>query len=601
MITAAPAQKKLIAITFDDGPSSVTGRLLDGLKARGAKATFFMLGSLAAQYPNTVRRAYEEGHQICNHSYDHPALTTKTNEQIYWQLSKTDSILDEVLGMDFHYTVRPPYGDVNSRVHAILRDSFDSASIIWSVDPYDWRDRNSYTVANRVVSGSFDGAIVLVHDIYGSTVTGILSAIDTLKDYGYEFVTLAELFRRRGKVMTPGENIHYCKPTGTDLGPVEAPVISETVTYGSRELVMSAQPGATIYYTTDGSNPVYSNLQYTQPLTLSPGTTVRAVAAYNLNGSRSESVTYQTSFMPAWEPVAIEILDGKIHMKNPNEGTDLRISTDGTAVNGESALYTEPLDLFDGELRYCILGEGFTGPEMKLYVTKNGNLFRDVPTNEWYAPTVDRAVTEGIFNGMGDFRFAPTKGVNRAMFVTVLYRLMEKLGANVSYELPATFPDATEQWYLDALSWSSEQGIVMGYTDGTFAPDKEITREEMCTMLSRVLQWYGCDLPEGGDDFADSEEISAWAYADVLAMSGMELILGYEDETFRPRNTATRAQSATVLLRAYDLLSDMMENEQEPLPEDPTEPAPEEPTEPQPEEPTEPTPEDPTESTTEEL
>ncbi len=554
MTTAAPSQKKLIAITFDDGPSSVTGRLLDGLKARGAKATFFMLGSCAANYPNTVRRAYEEGHQICSHSYDHPALTTKTNEQVIWQMDKTRGILNGILGMDFSYTIRPPYGDINGRVLSVFKERYNSASIIWSVDPYDWQDRNSYTVANRVVSGSFDGAIVLVHDIYGSTVTGILSAIDTLKDYGYEFVTLNELFRRRGKVLPAGENVHYCKPTGSDLGPVQAPVISEVDTYGGREVVMTAQEGASIYYTTDGSNPAYSNQKYTAPLTLAPGAYIRAVAAYHLNGSRSAEVSYVTSTAPVLEPVTIAVRDGKIHMTNPNEGMDLRISTDGTAVSEESALYTEPLELYDGELRYRVIGTGVTGPEVKLYVTMNGNLFRDVPTTEWYAPTVDRAVTEGLFNGMGNYVFAPSKGVNRAMFITVLYRLMEKLGVDVSYEKGAEFPDATEQWYEDALSWGAEQGIVYGYTDGTFAPNKEITREEMCVMLSRAFQWYGCIMPEGGNEFADSGEISAWAYADVLAMSGMELILGYEDGSFRPGNTATRAQAATVLLRAYDFL-----------------------------------------------
>ncbi len=514
-----------------------------------------MLGSCAANYPNTVRRAYEEGHQICGHSYDHPALTTKTNEQVIWQMDKTDSILDGILGMDFTYTIRPPYGDINSRVLSVFKEKYNSPAVIWSVDPYDWQDRNSYTVANRVVSGSFDGSIVLVHDIYGSTVTGILSAIDTLKAYGYEFVTLSELFRRREKTLPAGEKVYYCKPTGTDLGPVQPPVISEVDTYGGREVVMKAQDGAAIYYTLDGSNPVYSKQRYTAPLNLAPGSYIRAVAAYSLNGSRSTEISYVTSTAPVLEPVTYEVREGRLHMNNPNTGMDLRITTDGTPVHEGSPVYTEPLDLFTGELRYRVIGSGVTGPEVKLYVTVNGNLFRDVPTEQWYAPAVDRAVTEGLFNGMGDHSFAPAKGLDRGMFITVLYRLMEKLGADVSYEAPAQFPDATEQWYADPLSWGAEQGVVNGYKDGSFAPRKEITREEMCVMLSRAFRWYGCELPQGGSDFADSEEISSWAYADVFAMSGMEMILGHEDGKFCPRNTATRAQAATVLLRAYDFLS----------------------------------------------
>ncbi len=582
MTTAAPTQKKLIAITFDDGPSGVTGRLLDGLKARGAKATFFMLGSCASNYPSLVRRAYEEGHQICSHSYDHPALTTKTNDQVIWQMDKTDSILDGILGMDFEYTIRPPYGDINSRVLSVFKEKYHSPAIIWSVDPYDWQDRNSYTVANRVVSGSFDGSIVLVHDIYGSTVTGILSAIDTLKSYGYEFVTLAELFRRREKELTPGEKIYYCKPTGTDLGPVEEPTIYEVDSYGRRDVVMTAQEGASIYYTLDGSNPVYSKQKYTEPLQLAPGAQVRAVAAYNLNGSRSSEVTFTASSAPVLQPVDFEVKEGNLHIHNPNPDSDLRYTTDGSFADKNSTAYTEPLALFDGILRYRVIGSGVTGPEESIYVTSNGNLFRDVPTEQWYAPTVDRAVAEGLFNGMGNYRFAPNVGVNRAMFITVLYRLIEKLGIDVSYEVPASYPDATEEWYADALSWGTEQGIVNGYTDGSFKPTKEITREEMCVMLARVMEWYGYSLPEGGVAFEDEEMISSWALSDVLAMSGMDMILGYEDSTFRPQNTATRAQAATVLLRAYDYFLTVEVPEEPVDPEEPETPVdPETPVEPE--------------------
>ena len=572
---AAPEQKKLIAITFDDGPSSVTSRLLDGLKARDAKATFFMLGSCASSYPSLVRRAYEEGHQICSHSYDHPALTTKTNDQVLWQMNKTDSILDGILGMDFTYTIRPPYGDINNRVLSVFKQNYSSPAIIWSVDPYDWQDRNATTVANRVVSGSFDGAIVLVHDIYGSTVTGILSAIDTLKDYGYEFVTLNELFRRRGKELTPGEKIYYCKPTGTDLGPVAAPEITEVDAYGRRDVVMTAQDGASIYYTLDGSDPIYSNLKYSEPLQLSPGSQVRAVAAYNLNGSRSSEVTFTASTAPVLEPVSVEVVDGKILITNSNENTDVRYSVDGTPADDNSDVYTQPIDVFSGILRYRVIGDGVTGPEELLYVSELGNLFRDVPPLEWYAPTVDRAVKEGLFNGMGNFTFAPSKGLSRAMFITVIYRMMEKTGVDVSFETVANYPDATGDWYADALSWADEQEIITGYSDGTFKPDKEITREEMCAMLARALQWYGFSLTEGENTFADEEEISLWALSNVKAMSEMGLILGYEDLTFRPRNTATRAQAATVILRAYDymLTTELPEIPEEPeLPEESTHP-----------------------------
>lgn len=539
----------MIAITFDDGPSNVTSRLLDGLKARDAKATFFMLGSCAQYYPNTVRRAYEEGHQICSHTYDHPTLTTKTNEQIAWQLNKTDAILDGILGMDFDYIIRPPYGDRNDRV----RSQLNSPSIIWSVDPYDWQDRNAQTVCNRIVSGSFDGAIVLVHDIYGSSVTGVLMAIDILKDYGYEFVTLNELYRRRGVAMVDGADYYYCRPNGTDSGAVTEPLITVSDTYGAQEVTITAQAGADIYYTTDGSNPIYGKQKYTGSFTISADTTVKAVAAFDLNGSRSEVVSLAVKKKTVAAPTIT--VDGEgISFINPNEGTDLRYSTDGTATNAESSLYTEPIPFFDGQLRYRVMGMGINGREETIYVTENGNLFRDVPTNAWYASTVDRAVCLGLFKGVGNYRFAPEQGVTRAMFVTVLYRLMQTQGADVSYETAASFPDAEKQWYADALSWGSENDIIKGYNDGTFRPDQQITREEMCVMLARALQWYGLTIPEGTTDFSDSDKISVWAKADVIGMTALEIVCGYTDASFRPQNTATRAEAATVLLRAYDFL-----------------------------------------------
>ncbi len=512
-----------------------------------------MLGYCAENYPNTVRRAYQEGHQICSHSYDHPALTTKSDDQIRSQMRRTDAALDRILGMDFNYIVRPPYGDVNGRVLSVLGNDFNAPSIIWSVDPYDWRDRNAQTVCNRVVSGSFDGSIVLVHDIYSSTVNGILNAIDILADYGYEFVTLNELYRRRNVALVPGQNHYFCKPTGTDYGPVTQPVLAVNEAYGKKEVVMTAQPGADIYYTTDGSDPIYSTQRYTGPVLVQPGTTIRAVSAYNLNGSRSSESSVTTA-VTTLQPVALSVLENRIVMNNPNEGTDLRITTDGSPVTETSPLYSEPLPLFDGMLRYRVYGPGVVGNEMQIYVTTTGNLYRDVPTTEWYADEVDRSMELGLFRGVGDYCFAPRTPVNRAMFVTVLYRLMESCGADVSYETGAEFPDAPRGWYTDALSWAAENEIVKGYADGSFGPEQEITREEMCVMLSRALQWYGYSLPEGSPEFTDMESISFWSLADVIAMTGAGLLQGYEDGSFRPQQTASRAEAATILLRAYDAL-----------------------------------------------
>ncbi len=516
-----------------------------------------MLGSCAKNYPKTVRRAYEEGHQICSHSYDHPTLTTQSDTQIYNQMNKTKNILDDALGMNFTYHVRPPYGDVNARVRGILGNQFHAASIIWSVDPLDWQDRNATTVANRIVSKSYNGAIVLCHDIYSTTVTGVLNAIDTLKSYGYEFVTLNELFRRRGKTLNPGSSYADCKKTDREYGPMLKPTISEKDVNGKKYAVMESNYSeAKIYYTLDGSNPIYSKKVYKEPIEIQPGTKIRAVVAYTLNGSRSEETTYTASntiehILTA--PTA-ESKYGLIFLRTTESNVRIRYSTDNTEVTAKSTLYTDALEPFDGVIRARVYrGESYS-PEFCVYVSKNANLFTDVPYDAWYAESIDRSVTLGLFNGVGPLVFEPESKLTRGMFVTVLYRLMEAHAADMAVKAPASFPDLTQDWYKEAVAWASEKGIVNGYTDGTFGPDREISREEMSTILGRTLNWYGKKLPKGELSFTDAEITNLWAKDYIASITELGILKGYTDGSFGPLNTATRGEAATVLLRTWDYL-----------------------------------------------
>ena len=184
-----PAQAKtggkLVALTFDDGPGPYTSRLLDGLKERGVEVTFFMVGSSVSRYPELVKRMYQEGHQLANHSYDHPDFTGLSDSEIRSQISRTNALLDKAAGAGSTYMVRAPYGSTNSRVRSVV----GAPLTYWSVDPQDWKDRNATTVKNRVVSNAHDGAIILLHDIHSTSVDGALAAIDVLLDEGYEFVT----------------------------------------------------------------------------------------------------------------------------------------------------------------------------------------------------------------------------------------------------------------------------------------------------------------------------------------------------------------------------------------------------------------------------
>ncbi len=551
--SAASAQRskggKLIALTFDDGPGPYTNRLLDGLAEREVCVTFFTLGSRAEQYTDTIRRAYREGHQIAQHSYDHPELTAKSDDQVRWQIGHTKDILNDVLDQSFTYLVRPPYGSYNSRVLSLL----GAPAIQWSIDPLDWKDRNAYTVRDRIVADAFDGAIILAHDIHSTTVDGALMAIDKLLAQGYEFVTVNELFRRRGVKLENGQCYYSCKKNGTDLGPIAAPTFSTEVTYGGARIMLSADAGAKIYYTTDGSDPVTNGICYSGAFAYQPGMKIKACAVFDLNGSRSKTVTLTPTYFG--KDPTVEIRDGKIVLNNPNADSDVRYTTDGTAPNKDSKRYTEPIACYDGVLRFCALGMGINTAPQTIYVTKNGNLFWDVRSTAWYSDEVDRAVSLGIFNGTGEFRFEPDSSLTRAMFVTTIYRTMKLCGIDVTTDDTVSFDDVpTGKWYTEAVAWAAKNKIILGYEDQSFRPNRTISREEMCVILDRVFTLLEQDISGTPMTFVDEDRISDWAKDSVDRMSACGMINGQGNNRFAPKSTTTRAEAATVLLRVYDLL-----------------------------------------------
>lgn len=180
---------KLIALTFDDGPSSATTpRLLDTLKNKNVKATFFVLGNLAQRSPDIIRREAAEGHEVASHTPYHDQLTRLTASQVRAQALEMDRIFTDILGTVPPFT-RPPYGSYDDSVRSALGQPL----IIWSIDPRDWADRDVSIVCSRVTSAAFDGAIILVHDIHATTVDAVPCIIDNLRAQGYQFLTVSEL------------------------------------------------------------------------------------------------------------------------------------------------------------------------------------------------------------------------------------------------------------------------------------------------------------------------------------------------------------------------------------------------------------------------
>lgn len=194
-------QQKLVALTFDDGPHPEhTGPLLDGLKQRGIKATFFLVGTQIQYAPELVPRMAREGHQIGVHTYSHVCVNGLEREEFRLQVEGTRRLICSLLG-ERELWLRPPYGILDENTQSWA----DSPVILWSVDPEDWKDDKVGRIKDHLVSHVRDGDIILMHDIYPSSVEAALAALDELSKQGFRFVTVAELMEARGITPESGQ------------------------------------------------------------------------------------------------------------------------------------------------------------------------------------------------------------------------------------------------------------------------------------------------------------------------------------------------------------------------------------------------------------
>ena len=192
---------KQIAITFDDGPSDYTAKLLDYLKKNDIKVTFFLVGNRLSSYPETLKRQVAEGHEIGYHSYAHVEQTTLSTDKIISDFEKSEATLKKIAGAEFTLW-RTPGGGYNKRV----LDAVDLPHIMWSVDSYDWKVRDTYKVYRNIMNQAHDGGIVLIHDLYSFSVNGAIKAMDELAAGDYEFVTVTEILSRKGTPPKPNTN-----------------------------------------------------------------------------------------------------------------------------------------------------------------------------------------------------------------------------------------------------------------------------------------------------------------------------------------------------------------------------------------------------------
>lgn len=543
--TRASSGKKIIALTFDDGPSANTERLVNALRARGVHCTFFMVGSYVKQYPKLVKQCYEDGNQIANHSYSHPTLTSLSDSGVREEIQKTNAALNSAIGCTNTYYVRPPYGAYNSRVLSLL----GAPAIYWSDDSGDWRTQNESTIYNNVISGAQDGDILLLHDSHSWSVNVAIRVVDTLLAQGYEFVTLSELFRRRGITPTAGNIYSSCRDKGFTYAGISKPVMQTRTTPDGVEVTLSADKGTKIYYTTNGTVPNSSSKVYTGPFTVSSTTTINAVAGYDMNGSRSNRLTQKVTVQRCSAPVLQIDADGLVTL---DAADTVYYTTDGSEPTTDSAVYTTPFTVEPETavraMAYTPGGNFCASKSVYALYSKNGNVFDDVKLSDWFYPYMDYAATEKLLLGTGGYHYSPKDAVTRAMLVTVLYRMCgEPETAGKS-----DFTDVDgESWYAAPIAWAEENGIVLGNGDGTYAPNANVTREQTATILYRFADYRGYERQGGGSlsAFTDGGKASDYAKTALCWAVSTGLLSGNGDGTLSPRGTATRAELAVLLQR----------------------------------------------------
>ena len=187
--------RKVVALTFDDGPNpTTTNQALDTLSKYGIKATFFVLGKNVSGNEGILKRMKADGHVVGNHSWSHPVLSKLSLDDAKKQITDTEDALTKVLGSSSKL-MRPPYGAITDDI----RNSLDLSFIMWNVDSLDWKSKNEAAILTEIQREVKNGSIILMHDIHSETVNALPKVIDYLKGQGYDFVTVPDLLDSRLK------------------------------------------------------------------------------------------------------------------------------------------------------------------------------------------------------------------------------------------------------------------------------------------------------------------------------------------------------------------------------------------------------------------
>ena len=200
--------EKLVALTFDDGPSGrFTRRLLEGLAQRDAKATFLLCGYRLEQYQRLATDIVAAGHEIGVHGYSHRSMCAMSRRELEAEIRKTLPLLPA----DGVVFLRPPGGLCDAHIQETAK-TMDLAILHWSVDPKDWATNDTDLIVRRVVSRVQDGDVILLHDMSDSSVDAALQIVDALRKKGFRFVTASELAKAHGYTLQPGKRYDHFRP-----------------------------------------------------------------------------------------------------------------------------------------------------------------------------------------------------------------------------------------------------------------------------------------------------------------------------------------------------------------------------------------------------
>lgn len=199
-------EAKLVAFTFDDGPSKYTLDIANILEEYNASATFFEVGYNIKAHPEITKELSERGFEIANHTTDHSKLTKLTEAKYLSKINDNNAIFKELTGKDMPY-LRPPYGSYNDKIKA----KAGVPIVTWSLDTRDWESRNKDKVIEMVMNNIKEGDIILFHDLYESTRDAVKELMPLLKEQGYQAVSVGELFKSKGITLEAGTSYRYAR------------------------------------------------------------------------------------------------------------------------------------------------------------------------------------------------------------------------------------------------------------------------------------------------------------------------------------------------------------------------------------------------------